>query len=416
MKKMMKALVAVPVLVGLAAVPAIAEERLSLSGEMRVRGWVVDQETNDVDDAFADQRLRIMGKIKAAENVNVVFRTDVTEANWGADYGRPGIGYGAGRFPADGNSMQWDRAYIDLTQGMFNLQAGLVYAAFSPSSAVNVQDNGIVVNVKGAVPVKAFVVLDDDGSAAATEATPAVAAADADDAWIYGVSVAPSFGENVKTEFFAAGYNGGDTFVDRDVYAFGAFASAGLGMATILGEVNFFTGEHGIVGGETVDATGIQGWLAANLAVSDTITIQPALWYAQAADGDEQQYVVLGNGGTGDFDGFDPVWDVGTKLDNEKIALGRPFDWTGEGAGVMGVTLKAFAKLSDALNVGASVGYLTVEDDDIVDADAIAVAAGATYEVMANTSLQGQVQWLSAEIEGEDADNFQAGVGLFVTF
>ncbi|BDD85866.1 hypothetical protein [Desulfofustis limnaeus] len=407
MKKMMKALVAVPVLVGLAAVPAIAEERLSLSGEMRVRGWVVDQETNDVDDAFADQRLRIMGKIKAAENVNVVFRTDVTEANWG-QYD----GFGSGRLVHDNSSMQWDRAYIDLTQGIFNLQAGLVYAAFSPTSAVNVQDNGIVVNVKGAVPVKAFVILDDDGSAAATETTPAVAATDADDAWMYGVSVAPSFGENVKTEFFAAGYNGGDTFVDRDVYAFGAFASAGLGMATILGEVNFFTGDHN----DTTDATGIQGWLAANLAVTDTITIQPALWYAQAADDNEQQYVVLGNGATGDFDGFDPVWDVGTKLDNEKIALGRPFDWTGAGAGVMGATLKAFAKLSDALNVGASLGYLTVEDDDIVDADAIAVAAGATYEVMANTSLQAQVQWLSAEIEGEDADNFQAGLGLFVTF
>lgn len=407
MKKMMKALVAVPVLVGLAAVPAIAEERLSLSGEMRVRGWVVDEDTSGRDDAYADQRMRIMGKIKAAENVNVVFRMDATEAVWGRY-----DGFGSGRIPADGNSMQWDRAYIDLTQGMFNIQAGLVYAAFSPTSAVNAQDNGIVINVKGAVPVKAFFMLDDDGTTAATATTPAVAAQDADDAMLYGVSVSPSFGENVKTEFFAAGYTGGDTFVDRDVYAFGAFASAGLGMATILGEVNFFTGDHNA----TTDATGIQGWLAANLAVTDTVTIQPALWYAQAADDNEFQYVNLGNGATGDFDGFDPVWDVGTKLDNEQIALGRPFDWTGAGAGVMGVTLKAFAKLSDALNVGASVGYLTVEDDDIVDADAIAVAAGASYEVMANTSLQAQVQYLSAEIEGEDADDFQAGVGLFVTF
>ncbi len=407
MKKMMKALVAVPVLVGLAAVPAIAEERLSLSGEMRVRGWVVDEDTSGRDDAYADQRMRIMGKIKAAENVNVVFRMDATEAVWGRY-----DGFGSGRIPADGNSMQWDRAYIDLTQGMFNIQAGLVYAAFSPTSAVNAQDNGIVINVKGAVPVKAFFMLDDDGTVVATATTPAVAAQDADDALLYGVSVSPSFGENVKTEFFAAGYTGGDTFVDRDVYAFGAFASAGLGMATILGEVNFFTGDHDA----TTDATGIQGWLAANLAVTDTVTIQPALWYAQAADDNEFQYVNLGNGATGDFDGFDPVWDVGTKLDNEQIALGRPFDWTGAGAGVMGATLKAFAKLSDALNVGASVGYLTVEDDDIVDADAIAVAAGASYEVMANTSLQAQVQYLSAEIEGEDADDFQAGVGLFVTF
>ncbi len=409
MKKMMKALVAVPVLVGLASVPAIAEERLSLSGEMRVRGWTSDIEVGDVDasDTWADQRLRMMGKIKVAEGVGVVFRLDATEARWGRY-----PGFGSGRIPADGNSMQWDRAYLDLTKGMFNLQAGLIYAAFTGSSAVNGQDNGIAIKVNSAVPFKAFVMLDDDGYVAAvpaTATTPARPAEDGGDSFLWGASVQPAFG-NVKTEFFAAGYNGAR--LDRDVYAFGAEVSADLGMVTPFMEVNVFTGDHS----ETVDAKGLQGVLGANLAVTDTITIQPALWYAQAADDGEYQYVVLGNNGTSDFDGFDPVMDVGTKLHNEAISLGRPYDWTGAGAGAIGGTLKVFAKMSDALKLGASVGYLTTEDDDIVDADAWAIAAGGSYAIMDNTSLHLQLQYVNGDVEGVDLDMFQAGLGLFVNF
>lgn len=401
MKKMMKALVAVPVLASLAAVPAIAEDRLSLSGEMRVRGWMADEEvTGTRDDTWVDQRLRVGGKIKAAEGVYAVFRFDATEANWGANSPT----YGSGRSPANG-SMQWDRAYADITKGMFNLQAGQIYATMSPSEAVNAQDNGLQVKINSSVPVKAFIMIDDDGSVAATDTTDAVSAQDGDDSFLFGASVAPAFGE-VKSEFFAAGYTGGDS--DEDVYAFGAAVTAPLGMATLVGEINFFTGDAD----ENTDAMGLQGYFGANLAITDTITIQPLLWYAMAADDGEQQYVVLGN----DFGGWDPVWDVGTSLSNEQIDLGRPYDWTGAGAGLLGATVKVFAKVSDDLNLGASVGYLTVEDDSIVDADAVAVAFGAVYNVMDNTSLHAQVQWLSATVEDEDGDDFQAGLGLFVKF
>ncbi|MEE4313004.1 MAG: porin [Desulfofustis sp.] len=403
MKKMMKALVAVPVLVGLAAVPAIAEERLSLSGEMRVRGWTVDDDEGigGRNESYVDQRFRMQGKIKAAEGVTAVFRFDATEARWGRN-----AGFGSGRLP-DNGSMQWDRAYLELEKGMFQMRAGQIYAGVSPSQVVNSQDNGIQVDFKGDVPVKAFVILDDDGyspAVAATDTTPAVPASDGDDAFLYAVSVSPTFG-GVKTEFFGAGYNGGET--DEDVYAFGASVAAPLGMATLVGEINFFTGDAA----EDVDAMGLQGYFGADLAITDTITIQPLIWYAMAADDDEVQYSWLGN----DFNGWDPVWEVGTKLSNEQIDLGRPFDWTGTGAGLIGGTLKVFAKVSDALNLGATVGYLTVEDDNIVDADALAIAAGGSYAIMDNTSLHAQVQYLS--VDGDvDGDGFQAGVGLFVSF
>lgn len=409
MKKMMKALVAVPVLVGLAAVPAIAEDRLSLSGEMRVRGWTVndDEGIGGRDESYVDQRFRMMGKIKAAEGVYAIFRLDATEARWGRN-----PGFGSGRSPANG-SMQWDRAYLDLTQGMFNMTAGQIYAGVSPSQVVNSQDNGIQVKFNGSVPVKAFWLLDDDGYVPGTDpiisptgdVTPGAPPSDEDDAFLYAVSVAPAFGD-IKTEFFGAGYNGGMT--DEDVYAFGASVAAPMGMATLVGEINFFTGDAD----ENTDAMGLQGYFGADLAITETITIQPLLWYAQAADDGEVQYQVLGN----DFNGWDPVMEVGTKLSNEQISLGRPFDWTGAGAGVMGVTVKAFAKVSDALNLGASVGYLTPEDDGIVDADALAVAFGGSYAIMENTSLHGQVQYLSVDGDDVDGDGFQAGLGLYVAF
>ena len=80
--KLVKALVALLVVAGL-VVPAVAvaEDRLSLSGEMRVRGWHDDSTVEDVlrggtedyeqTKTYADQRLRIAGKIAVAEGVSV---------------------------------------------------------------------------------------------------------------------------------------------------------------------------------------------------------------------------------------------------------------------------------------------------------------------------------------------------------
>ena len=89
--KLLKVLVAALLLAAMVT-PAIAEDRLSLSGEMRVRAFHVDvDEDNDNDDStntWANQRLRIAGKIAVAEGVSVTFRTDITEGtNWGDSSG-----------------------------------------------------------------------------------------------------------------------------------------------------------------------------------------------------------------------------------------------------------------------------------------------------------------------------------------
>ena len=120
-----------------------------------------------------------------------------------------------------------------------------------------------------------------------------------------------------------------------------------------------------------------------------------------------------------DFGGWDPLADVGTSLSNEKLKVGRPFDFTGDGAGVIGLRLSYNVKSSDAVNYAASLAYLTPEDDTVTTTDnTMLVAVGTTYKVMANTSLQAQVQYLSTSLDsGTDPEaTLDFGFGLFVNF
>ncbi len=157
---------------------------------------------------------------------------------------------------------------------------------------------------------------------------------------------------------------------------------------------------------------GAQLLLDGSLAASELMTVGAQFYYALAADNDEVQYQVLGN----DFNGWDPIMDVGTDLSNEAITYDRPFDFTGDGAGVIGGRLYTKIKASDAVNFGASVAYLTPEDDGKTDIDAdLVLAAGLTYAVMANTSLQTQVQYVDTDADAS-SDEVTAGVGLFVKF
>ncbi len=70
-----------------------------------------DDDTDDSTKTWADQRLRIAGKIAVAEGVSITFRTDITEKEWGQGSGD------FGQAARSGGNQQWDRAHIDLTKG-----------------------------------------------------------------------------------------------------------------------------------------------------------------------------------------------------------------------------------------------------------------------------------------------------------
>ena len=429
--KLIKALVVMLVAVGmiLPAV-AIAEDRLSLSGEMRVRAFHVDVDSADNTETWANQRLRIAGKIAVAEGVSVTFRTDITEgtdwgdsSSFGSGFGNPersnGFGHARG-----GSQQQWDRAHLDITKGIFSLRAGQQYVGTGGVWAVDTQDSGLRVDVKTSVPVTAYFIVDNNNAEAGgadfildtdetsgtylqwienPDASANTSGKSTNDAYLWGVTVSPKFGET-STKFFYAGYDDGR---EENVTLLGASAKMALGPVNLFGEFDYFTGDANDAAG--VDAFGTQLMLDGSMAASDMITVGAQFFYA-AGDDEDEQYVLLGNG----FNGWDPINDVGTSLSNEEISFNRPFDFTGQNAGVVGGNIYGSFKVSDALTLGAKAGWYGVEEDAITDEELTAIAGGLVYSVAENTTFQLQLQYW--DLDEADDDVFAAGSGIFVKF
>jgi len=419
--KLIKALVVLLVMAGIAAPSmVIAEDRLSLSGEMRVRGWYDSSEWDDADfdqsKTFADQRLRIGGKIAVAEGVSITFRTDITEKQWGGG----GSDFGAGR---GGDTQQWDRAHIDLTQGDWHLRIGQQFFGTGTAWAFDSQEAGITLDYNGIenMAIRTFFLLDDQNSDGDLDGSDS-------DALEFGAKIFPK-GDNWKAGVFVVGQSKRND-EDEEVFLIGVNGSTSLGPVNLTGEVDFFTGDASEdFAGDTVDAMGSQVFLDASMAATDALTIGAHFYYA-AGDDEDVQYTRLGNG----FNGWDPVFDNGTQLSNEEMDLGDNlvcdliescgpvFDFTGEGAGVVGGKLYASMMLGDT-KLGASAAYLQSEEDDVVDSSGMFLSAGLVYPVMANTTFQLQLQYSDVDVDevygfdvDTDANSFQAGTGLFVKF
>ncbi len=376
------------------ATPVMAEDRLGLAGQLRVRGWHVD-DGGSYTETFADQRLRIGGKLSIAEGVSVTFRTDITESDWGS-----GNVNGSGRTTVGGSDFQsqhWDRAHLDLSKNNMHLRAGQQFIKLG-NSGVDQQSNGLAFNLKGAIPVSVFSLLvDDNGS-------------DNDsDEFISGIRVGHST-DLYAANAFVGNWNDG---MEADVYVIGVTSSFNLDAVKLYGEVEYFTGDFNDA--MNIDAVGLQLFLDGSLAASEAATVGAQFFYAQGTDdADETQVHLLGSG----FDGWDPLLDVGTGLSNERIALGNPYELLGSDAGVIGGRLYGMLKASDALNLGASVAYLEPEEDSSAVYDSkLVLAGGVKYAVMPNTSLDLQLQYVDPDpVVGSADEEFSTGVGLFVNF
>ena len=373
------------------ATPVMAEDMLSLGGQMRVRGWYTDVDGDDFTTSWLDQRLRIGGKLSVADGVSITFRTDITEQNWG----NGGSEYGSGRM---GSGQQWDRAHIDLTKGNVHVRAGQMYAGYGLAQTINSQDAGFKVDVKGAVPFSAFWLLDDQNGTSS-------------DSYLYAANVGFK-GDSFKANVFGGGQTKAVS-MHENAYMIGADATFNLQALKLAAELDFFTGDAD----SNVDAMGTQFYVDAAFAATETMTVGGEFYYAQGADtdGSEMQYTVLGN----DFNGYDPLFDLGTSLSNEQIGINRPFDFTGDNAGAIGARGYLKAKAGDAVNFGASIAYMEPEEDANTTIDsALFYAVGMKYAVMAHTSLQAQLQYIDIDdSDSEAADSIIAGgVGLFVNF
>ncbi len=390
MSKFLKIMI-VLLTVAAVATPVIAADNLGLSGQMRVRASYLDDGGDDTT-SWLDQRLRIGGNLSVAEGVSVTFRFDTTEGQWGTgnDYGTGRATYAADATEHD-KTIHFDRAHIDLAFSSFSLRAGQQYIGVGAQDGTfNAQDHGFRIATNGDVPVTAFVMLADANAAS-------------HDGFYYGGNV--GFGADAfKGNAFFASQNSVSN-LDEEIYLIGADVTFNMDAIKILAELDFFTGDASA----TTDAFGTQLFVDASMS-ADAMTFGGQIWYAMGDD-EDTQFAVLGN----DFNGYDPLYAVGSGLDNGPFGATRPQTFFGSNAGVMAARVYTSAKASDALNIGASVAYLQPEEDDNVAADsALAIAVGMNYAVMANTSLGALVEY--TDVDEADDEVIAASVGLFVNF
>ncbi|MBC8208955.1 MAG: hypothetical protein H8E79_07295 [Desulfobulbaceae bacterium] len=405
MKKVLATATALMLVAGVASVASAAD--LKLNGELRVRAWHQDLDLPDTE-SFMDQRLRVGGNFAIAEGVSATFRVDVSESNWGAEGGNE---FGAGRMPADG--INWDRAHVDLTKNGVHVRAGQQYVGLGLGQTVNSQDTGVSVDV-GAF--SAFWLLDDDNKSTLVVAGDDVVT-DHADSYLFGANYGIK-GESYTSNIFVAGQT--DTEDDdvvtagESVYMIGADVVMNIDAIKLQAELGLFGGDAS----DTNDAVGTQLFVDASTAASETMTIGGQFYYAAGTDkADETTYTMLGN----DFGGWDALNDLGTDLHNEANSTGRPFSVIDANAGVIGARLYLNAKTSEALDLGASVAYMTPEEDaatvTLVDS-AVYYAVSMKYALMANTSLQAQMQYADIDTDevGAADSELRVGAGLFVTF
>ena len=437
--KLVKVLVAALVMAAMVT-PVIAEDRLSLSGEMRVRGWHTDRgfdnftrinEAGDVErvrdpdntQTWGDQRLRVGGKIAVAEGVSITFRTDITESNWGTTGG--GNGFGSGR---SGSNQQWDRAHIDLTKGSFHVRVGQYYQAYGKTYALDSQDNGISADyVIGDGSINAFFMVDNDNGGK-----------DQSDAFLSGLKYSGKF-DKIALNVFAGNYkqNGnapGSEANDAEITLVGVDVTVPFDAFKLVAEVDFFDGDSSQVDatGSQLDAYGTQAMLDGSFALSDAFTLGGTVYYGQGDD-EDVQITNIGNG----FGGWDPVFDIGTSLSNEQISYGSPFniaslavyegdDVVATSAGSVGGRLYTSYNVSDAFTLSGTVGYFVSEEDKIADIEVMTAAAGLHFKLMENTSWQVLAEYTGGTVNetntvfagqgDQDFTTFRMGSGLFVKF
>ena len=389
------------------ATPVMAEDMLSLGGQMRVRGMYQDN-GSDTTNTFFDQRLRIGGKLAVADGVSITFRTDVSEGTWGSDNGY-------GRF---GSVLAWDRAHLDLANDKFAFRAGTQNFLYG-NATIDAQETGFTFTVKGAVPVNVFFSLIDrnltaasaavaagytcdctTGTAACTAvpASAAVAAGNDSDAYLYGAQVAFA-----GFKVFAANQKDG---AEEDAYLLGATYSATYDAIKVNAELDFFTGDAS----STMDAQGTQFVMNATMAASEAASVGGAVYYALGADANETQYSYFGNG----FNAYDPL-NYGPLENDNLLVIVRPADVFGD-AGVMALQVFGDFKVSDAANVTASLAYAEPEEDANTTADsAIFMNVGGKYALMANTAIAAQVQYVDYD-QANYEEQLSAEVKLSVNF
>lgn len=360
-----------------------AEDRLSLSGSMRVKAWDFenygdfDDSLNADETSFFTQRFRLGVKIKPTEFVTAHLRLDFAEGTWGdtasAAYTASNVGmvaaggnattYGGWEGSRYGhkNELQVDRAYLQIDQDSYTLKAGQLFQGTGLNYIV-VDNNttGITLTLKLPVTIDLmYSKLDEKG--ATTDFLNAATNVSTEDMDFYGLQVKYA-GEGYTAGAFYATMKD-DSAADMSPEAFGVFGKTTLGSVNVQGEIDFLGGDAG----PTMDYDGTQMFLQATMNFGTTL-VGVDFYYAEGEDltgTDEQIYAFQ------DWNDWNPhVYILGGVFSAEfnPTPGGEVFDWTGDDAGVLGGSIFAKFVPMDQLALYVQLVYLTTDEDDMAKA------------------------------------------------
>ncbi|GEM_PF-4190903 len=432
--KLLKVLV-IGLVIAAMAVPVIAEDRFSLSGQMRVRAFMydVDKESTNFDDsgAWNDQRMRISGKIAVAEGVSVHFRFDATESDenssnnvaWGGSsnkYNAAGtyVGGSVYQYSSRRADIQFDKAYLQLVKNGVTFQAGQLYfGGFGHTrDMLDVVGTGFVVKYKGFYLGHVKRLDENAGNDSFGSSSISLTSRPNNDGDVSLTALKYDY----KGDGFALtpmlAYNYDDNYTDYDLLGFGLAGSANLGPVYLKGELNIFDGERA----GSIDLKGNQLYLDASMAATDTVRVGAMFLWAEGQDGGDQQVTNMNNDGLVNWTFADWHPESYGYWSGEFVREFDIYDPSGAGAGVTAGSLYADVKVNDALSMKFAGMVYQTEDDDIADVDGYTLNAGLAYKLMKNTTLTTHLNYNSEDIDtGYDDytdDYLQLISGLVVKF
>ena len=348
--------------------PAYAEDRVSLYGALRVRSWN-GTKFSGVDQNWVDQRFRIGTKIKVADGVSLELRTDYGEGIWGQDYTGGLVSRPRGSAI---NTIDIDRGFLDINKRMWSLRLGQQYLGLGMKEVLDANATAAKLVLK--FPLKTSLIyakisengdLNDDGAFEDTD--------------FYAINLSYDT-DAFSSNLFAATVND-QTPTDDSPMMFGLHGRAKIGMLALQAELAFAGGDNG----SGTDYMGTQFYLQGDVKLTETFSMGAELLYALGTDDPtEQQYSRFSH-----FGGFTLMAD-NTPFNGDWTysKSNKPFDPTGDSAGVQGITLYGKVNVMKGLSLGGKIAYFTPEEDSVTTTDDItSFNVWASYMLATNTQL-----------------------------
>ncbi|MDL2275184.1 hypothetical protein LJC22_03540 [Desulfosarcina sp. OttesenSCG-928-G10] len=390
MKKMMGLALAVLLVAGMFASVAVADDRLQLNGQMRVRYWNKDYGSNQSQDYF-DQRLRVGATLNVADGVKVITRMDLAEGTWGDKDSWDGLQWK----DTKNSKLQIDRAYLQVDRKYVSIAAGQQNITLGNAVAYDNQGGGFKVDIKTPVVITLAYTKESEGNRSYDTDN---ADKDID---TYLINLGRKGDKYSINAYYAAAFDdikGDDSFEPR---LYGAQGTFNAGIFAFNAEVDVFDGDA-----FGYEVTGVQAWLNVEAKVLDNLKIGADLvWSDGNDDADKIKLTAINDfntysfmdrgpfkdsilpGGISDmFDPLSPLMGQG-KSWNSKFAghdsrLTSKSEIGGQGGSIGGGLYAVFTPI-EKVDIFAQVMYLEPEDDGYNKA----MTGGATNDALWNSAF-----------------------------